>query len=499
MRFFVFLMMPFLLSACGGDSYKSDPYNPNTKWQRGEFMPSSYYANRCINPRSDNNYQDLVGTYVDENNWLRSWSHETYLWYNELPEINPILIEDPSEYFKLLKTSAKTSNGLPRDRFHYAQNTQEYNQYTQTGISAGYGFNFILLQSTPPRKAIIIYSEPNSPASNNNIKRGTEIISIDGQALDYGNADILNAGLMPKKLGESHSFEIKDLNALSTRTVVLKSSEIVTVPVHTQKIIERADKKIGYLAFNTFFVASAEKQLIDAINYFKNNQINELVLDLRYNSGGYVSISADLGTMIAGNSALGSVFTEIIFNDKLSNEDTTFRFSAISSSNLSVPKGTVLPKLGLSKVYILATENTASASEYLINGLRGIGVEVIQIGTTTTGKPFGWQAKENCGTTYSTIQFKGENAKGYSDFVYGFIPSAVDNGAENVRGCLVYDDLTKLLGDESEHMLANALFFIDNNECPVSALNVNTKPSHPLSNARGEIISRFLGTGLLLQ
>jgi hypothetical protein len=203
--------------------------------------------------------------------------------------------------------------------------------------------------------------------------------------------------------------------------------------------------------------------------------------------------------MIAGNSALGSVFTEIIFNDKLSNEDTTFRFSAISSSNLSVPKGTVLPKLGLSKVYILATENTASASEYLINGLRGIGVEVIQIGTTTTGKPFGWQAKENCGTTYSTIQFKGENAKGYSDFVYGFIPSAVDNGAENVRGCLVYDDLTKLLGDESEHMLANALFFIDNNECPVSALNVNTKPSHPLSNARGEVISRFLGTGLLLQ
>ena len=163
------------------------------------------------------------------------------------------------------------------------------------------------------------------------------------------------------------------------------------------------------------------------MDYFKNNQINELILDLRYNGGGYLSISADLGTMIVGNSALGSVFTEIIFNDKLSNEDTTFRFSAISSSNLSVPKGTVLPKLGLSKVYILATENTASASEYLINGLRGIGVEVIQIGTTTTGKPFGWQAKENCGTTYSTIQFKGENAKGYGDFADGFAPSFNDN------------------------------------------------------------------------
>jgi hypothetical protein len=63
----------------------------------------------------------------------------------------------------------------------------------------------------------------------------------------------------------------------------------------------------------------------------------------------------------------------------------------------------------------------------------------------------------------------------------------------------VYDDLTKLLGDESEHMLATALFFIDNNECPVSAHNVNTKPLHPLSKVRGEIIGRFPGTGLLLK
>jgi hypothetical protein len=63
----------------------------------------------------------------------------------------------------------------------------------------------------------------------------------------------------------------------------------------------------------------------------------------------------------------------------------------------------------------------------------------------------------------------------------------------------VYDDLTKLLGDESEHMLANALFFIDNNECPVSAHNVNTKPAHPFSTVSGEVISRFPGTGLLLQ
>ena len=113
MRIFTSIAMLLLLSACGGSANKSDSYNSNTKWQRGEFMPSSYYANRCINPRSDNNNQDFVGTYKDENNWLRSWSHETYLWYNELPDIDPALIEDPNEYFDTSVLSSKDKKHSP--------------------------------------------------------------------------------------------------------------------------------------------------------------------------------------------------------------------------------------------------------------------------------------------------------------------------------------------------------------------------------------------------
>ena len=497
MRVLTLATVCILITACGGES-KNQATN---EWIEGEYLPSRNFANICRNPRQNKDYQDLAGTSVDENNWIRSWSHETYLWYNELPDIDPATpsLADPIDYFKEMKTDARTSNGLPKDRFHYANNTEEYNQFAETGVSAGYGFTYLLIQSTPPRKAVIIYSEPNSPAENNNIRRGAEIMGIDGESFAYGNADILNAGLIPKTLGENHTFEIKDLNALSTRSVVLQSSEIVTVPVHTQKIINHVNKKIGYLALNTFFVASAEKQLVDATNYFKSNQINELVLDLRYNTGGYVSISADLGTMIAGNNALGSVFTEIIFNDKQNNKNTTFRFLSTSSSNLTVPMGTLLPKLDLQRVYILSSVNTASASEYLINGLRGVDIEVILIGTTTTGKPYGWQATDNCGTTYSTIQFKGENAKGFSDFGYGFIPSAIDNGRDRVRGCVVTDDLSHLLGDENERMLATALHYIEQNECPVSAHNSNSKSAHPLSRMRGEVINRFPGKGLLLQ
>ena len=114
------------------------------KLDPGGVYPSTNFANQCQNPRSNSYYQDLIGTYEDENNWIRSWSHETYLWYSELPDINPSTVVNPTEYFEQMKTTAITNNGLPKDRFHYAENTAEYNQYTETGISAGYGFDLYM-------------------------------------------------------------------------------------------------------------------------------------------------------------------------------------------------------------------------------------------------------------------------------------------------------------------------------------------------------------------
>lgn len=499
MRTFACLIMVLLLSACGGDSENIEPKTTDKTWATGQFMPSSYFANRCINPRSNDDYQDLLGTYVDENNWLRSWTHETYLWFDELPDIDPAFIDEPSDYFTLMKTNKITDSGRAKDRFHYAENTEEYIKYAKSGISASYGFNYILSQTFPPRRAFIIYSEANSPAAANNINRGAEIISIDGEPVLDGDPDILNAGLIPKQLNEDHTFVIKDLDITAPREVVLKSSEIETVPVHTSKIISQSNKKVGYLALNTFFVASAQEQLIEEIGDFKNHQINELVLDLRYNGGGIISLSADLGSMIAGNSALGSVYTALKFNNKLSSNNTTFRFSSTSSLNLSVELGTILPKLNLSRVYILSTINTASASEYLINGLRGIDFEVILIGATTTGKPYGWQPKDNCGTTYSIVQFKGENAKGFSDFTYGFVPSIVDNGKDQVRGCVVYDDLSQPLGNINENILETALYHIENNRCPTDLAQQNSKPNHPLSAVNGTVVRRYPATGLIVQ
>jgi hypothetical protein len=151
---------------------------------------------------------------------------------------------------------------------------------------------------------------------------------------------------------------------------------------------------------------------------------------------------------------------------------------------------------------VLSSGGTASASEAVINGLRGVDVEVILIGEATRGKPYGWYALDNCGTTYSTIQFKGSNEKGFGDYSDGFFPvaSADLSGAE-VTGCTVPDDLSNLLGDSNEGRLSAALTYIETGACPVDANSALTSYDkdlgagklHPLSAVSGKLIQPELG------
>jgi hypothetical protein len=118
-----------------------------------------------------------------------------------------------------------------------------------------------------------------------------------------------------------------------------------------------------------------------------------------------------------------------------------------------------LPHLDLSHVTILTTYDTASASESVINSLRGVDVAVDLIGTTTRGKPYGFVPQDNCGYTYFAIQFKGVNNKGYGDYADGFTPT-----------CNVPDDFTHARGDTAETLLATALSYRQTKACPAVAV-----------------------------
>jgi len=126
--------------------------------------------------------------------------------------------------------------------------------------------------------------------------------------------------------------------------------------------------------------------------------------------------------------------------------------------------GIALPHLDLPRVYVITGPNTCSASESIINSLRGINVKVIQIGSTTCGKPYGFYPADNCGTTYFSIQFRGVNAKDFGDYPDGFSPAnSTGEVGVTLPGCSVFDDFAHALGDASEARLAEALSYRTNN------------------------------------
>jgi len=148
---------------------------------------------------------------------------------------------------------------------------------------------------------------------------------------------------------------------------------------------------------------------------------------------------------------------------------------------LSASEGQVLPSLDLTRVYILAGPDTCSASEAIINSLRGIDVEVILVGSKTCGKPYGLYPTDNCGTTYFSIQFKGVNAKGFGDYTDGFSPiNAHSTEGTKVPGCSVADDYTHNLGDPAEGRLAAALAYRTSGTCPwPSGISRRARPGYP--------------------
>jgi hypothetical protein len=448
-----------------------------TGWTQGVYQPSINFAGRCAAPRAGTS--DLSGTVKDENNWLRSWTNELYLWYSEVPDLDPSLYSTTDSYFKLLKTSARTASGKDKDQFHFTYPTSVWKALSESGQSVGYGVEWSLIGTTPPRRAVIAFVEPNAPATTvaATLSRGVEILTVDGVDLrndgTQAGVNVLNAGLSPSVAGESHTFGIRELNG-TTRSVTLTAATVTSTPVPIANVVmSPAGARVGYILFNDH-IATSESQLVNAVNSLKSQGIDDLVLDIRYNGGGYLDIAAELAYMIAGPTrTTGMTFEKTQFNSRYPNTDpinggaivpTQFWSSAVGLPG-GLPRGTGLPTLNLSKVYVLTGSGTCSASEAIINGLRGVDVQVIQIGSTTCGKPYGFYPEDNCGTTYFSIEFKGVNNKGFGDYADGFSPSSAPNQQAQLQGCSTADDFTHPLGDVAENRLEQALSYRDLGVC----------------------------------
>ena len=476
--------------ASGGGGGTTTTTTPTGGWVQGVFQPSASFANKCVAPRSGVDptthaaYRDIAGTSTDENNYLRSWTNELYLWFDEVPDLNPASYASAAVYFPLLKTSAQTASGAPKDKFHFTYPTSTWEQLSQGGVSVGYGVIFYLAAASPPRKIYVAYvqpastSQPSTPALAANLARGATVLSIDGvdaiNADDQTSVDTLNEGLSPT-VAQSHTFVIQDNGASSTRTVTMAAQAIneTTVPVVAKLPINNT--QVGYLLFNDH-LATAEAELVNAVQSLQG--VADLFLDIRYNGGGYLDIADELAYMIAGSVPTGSgsaTFERTEFNSKHPTTDpvtgdpltpTTFH---TTTQGFSVTAGQPLPTLNLTRVFVLVGPDTCSASESIINGLRGVGIQIILVGSTTCGKPYGFYPQDNCGTTYFSIEFQGVNAMGQGGYSDGFSPANQASGIIGVSlpGCSVADDFTHNLGDTNEELLQVALAYSTNPSCSV--------------------------------
>jgi C-terminal processing protease CtpA/Prc len=411
-------------------------------------------------------------TLEGEKAFTRAYLNENYLWYSEVPALDAASFTSLSDYFYSLLTPLLDSHGQPKDRFSFIARVADANSLT-TGSNLGYGVQWEIDEQNRIRAAFI---EAGSPAAGAGLQRGGELVSTTTPGASW----FPNAAA-------SISFVYRSTPAAATQSLTLTSAPVQEDPVPlVRTVATTGGRPVGYMLFNAH-TSGAQDKLIPAVQAAQNAGVQDLVLDMRYNGGGYLYTALSLSSMLTGSANDGQIFEQLRYNDKRPQDTTasTMRFtSVVQVGEPAFAAGSPLPRLNLPRVYVLATGSTCSASESVINSLRGVGVQVNVIGESTCGKPYGFTRKDNCGIAYFPIEFQGVNAQGFGDYTTGFAPA-----------CGAADDFDHALGNTSERLLGTALFHIDSGTCPpaahvfsAAAPLVSSRPALQRPPVRGRIL-----------
>ncbi len=323
-----------------------------------------------------------------------------------------------------------------------------------------------------------------------------EIIEVNAaqysSAADYFNALLVKT---PDASGQPRDRFSAVLPSATAENVLARAADVSTaqanhtpfVPV-SRVFLTPTGRRVGYIQFNDH-ATGAQDDLINAFRNVRDSGLQDLVLDLRQNSGGFLYIALTAASMITGPQNNGKIFEQLQYNDKrqAETEANTLRFGdTVQFAESFYSKGAPIPQLGLPRVYILASSLTCSSSESIVNGLRGVDVQVILIGQTTCGKPYGFHRKDNCGLAYFPIEFRGSNAKGFSDYTTGFRPT-----------CTVNDNPQSRPGSATDPLLSAAQFHIENGSCPAGTATAQSSAA-PDASVREQQPARPAWAGRLL-
>ena len=324
-----------------------------------------------------------------------------YLWYDSMPFINKEDYTNPEDMMSAMRY-------LPQDKWSYVSTLEEYKSYFEEGTYEGHGFSY---RGDAEGNYWILFVYKSSDFYSKGVRRGWKILKVNNTTIpplanlsDY-MSETTDVFLFLKPDGNTEEI-------ISTRKLITINSVL-----HADTL-QIDGKIVGHLVFNSF-IGPAKNELDNIFGFFKDQGVQELILDMRYNRGGRMDVAQKLASLIAGSSNSGKVFVKYMYNDKqVNNNSEVLLKSEINSLNLS-------------ELIVLTSGSTASASEAIINGLKPY-MSVTTIGNPTYGKPVGmnvWSYEDYY--VFVPVTFRLVNSLGEGDYYAGLpVDSNMDDGLE---------------------------------------------------------------------
>ncbi len=363
------------------------------------FLAGSFLLSSCSKD-DDRDDSGTISTDVAVQDFVWKGMNSWYYWQKDVPMLADAVQNNTKDYQNLLKGKKPDElfysllyNYPTTDRYSWIVENVDDLLQSFSGVSKSSGFDFTAFYKDTGNTnlvAIVNYVIPNSPADKAGVKRGDVISSVNGGTLTVNN--------YLKLLDEQFSFTVSENVEVTTSGIVTSgnqksiSIQSVTIeenPVAFYKTLSYDAKKVGYLVYNGF-QSNYNDELNDAFGKMKQEGVTDLVLDLRYNGGGSVASAIALGQMITGQFT-GKNFVSMEFNskhsqyssmDKLTEKVPIYNF--VNGQNQKSGEQNA-NSLNLTKVYVLTSSGTASASELTISGLDPY-IDVVTIGGETYGK-----------------------------------------------------------------------------------------------------------------
>ncbi len=358
-----------------------------------------------------------------------------YYWYDKAPvtTITTDAKDNYSDPYKLLEAMRYQ----PLDKWSFVADYDEFNA-EMNGTFVGHGIR-IGLDTDSLARIAMIYN--NSPLHTSGVRRSWIIKKVNGIALapilKANDPTAYNNAMGPATAGYQNTFLFQRPDGKDTTITSAKSTFTVNSVLVYDTLHLKTGAVAGHMVFESFITPS-EDELKTAFAYFKSQNVNKFILDLRYNSGGFLNIAQQLASYLGGNVTAGTIFAKLSYNAKLQAYNTTYPFVAMASS------------LSLSEVVVITTRLTASASEAVMNGLNP-HITIVSIGDTTNGKPVGMNGWP-CGKKYWfwPITFKLVNSANAGEYFAGIAPDKIAT-----------DDITHDFSDKNEVCLKEAIHYLE--------------------------------------